>query len=1190
VQTVVEPGATVPRLTMLKTAAIAICPKHLGKVAGGLLLLAALTFLVGCQGVSAAGSSGQQQSTTLSLLTATADFGSVAVGSSKTLTVTATNSGPASVTVSGAAISTKYFSLVAPSLPITVAAGQSTAIGIKFTPNAAGAFNATLSITSDASNPVPNLTLSGTGTGTTPGQLTLNPASEDFGSVTVGAKQSQTLTLTNIGGSSVNISQASVSGAGFQLSGITAPLTLNPSQSMTFTIAFAPQASGNSSGTAAITSDASNASLTIALSGAGVAPGALGSNPTSLNFGSVTVGSKPSLSETVTNTGGSSVTISQVGISGTGFSLSGITAPVTLTAGQSATFTVAFAPASAGTVGGNVTITSNASNPTLTIPLSGTGIAPGALGSNPTSLNFGSVIVGSKQSLSETVTNTGGSSVTISQVGISGTGYSLSGITTPVTLTAGQSATFTVTFTPASGGSVSGNVTVTSNASNPTLTIPLSGTGVAPGGLGSNPTSLSFSSVTLGSNQSQSETVTNTGGSSVTISQVGISGTGYSLSGITTPVTLTAGQSTSFTVTFTPASAGSASGNLTITSNASNPTLTIPLSGTGVALGAVGSNPTSLSFSSVTLGSNQSQSETVTNTGGSSVTISQVGISGTGFSLSGITTPLTLASGQSATFTVTFTPASAGSVSGNVTVTSNASNPTLTIPLSGTGVAPGTLGSNPTSLSFGSVTVGNKQSLSETVTNTGGSGVTISQVGISGTGYSLSGITTPVTLTAGQSASFTVTLTPASAGSVSGNVTVTSNASNPTLTVPLSGTGVALGVVGSNPTSLSFGSVTVGSNQSQSETVTNTSGSSVTISQVGISGTGYSLSGITTPVTLTAGQSASFAVAFTPASGGSVSGNVTVTSNASNPTLTIPLSGTGVAPGALGSNPTSLSFGSVTVGSNQSQSETVTNTGGSSVTISQVGISGTGFSLSGITTPVTLTAGQSASFAVTFTPASAGSVSGNVTVTSNASNPSLTIPLSGTGTVATGQLTVTPTTLGLGSVVVGTSGTASGSLTASGANVTVTAASSNNSVFSVGGLSLPVTIPAGQSASFTVTFSPQTFGAASAALTFSSNAQPATTTETLTGTGTPAPTYTVNLSWNASTSSNISGYNIYRAVYTNSCGSFSMINSVLNTSTLYTDSAVVDGTSYCYATTAVNSSNEESGYSNIASNVQIPAP
>ena len=173
-------------------------------------------------------------------------------------------------------------------------------------------------------------------------------------------------------------------------------------------------------------------------------------------------------------------------------------------------------------------------------------------------------------------------------------------------------------------------------------------------------------------------------------------------------------------------------------------------------------------------------------------------------------------------------------------------------------------------------------------------------------------------------------------------------------------------------------------------------------------------------------------------------------------------------------------------------------------------------------------------------------------------------------------------------MVAGTSGTASGSLTAIGVNVTVTAVSSNNSVFTLGGLSLPGTIPAGQSTSFTVTFSPQTSGAVSATLTFTSNAQPSTTTETLTGTGTPAPPHTVNLSWNASTSSDVSGSNIYRAVFTTSCGSYSKINSALVTSMLYLDSSVVDGTSYCYASTAVNASNEESGYSNIVSNIQIP--
>lgn len=81
----------------------------------------------------------------------------------------------------------------------------------------------------------------------------------------------------------------------------------------------------------------------------------------------------------------------------------------------------------------------------------------------------------------------------------------------------------------------------------------------------------------------------------------------------------------------------------------------------------------------------------------------------------------------------------------------------------------------------------------------------------------------------------------------------------------------------------------------------------------------------------------------------------------------------------------------------------------------------------------------------------------------------------------------------------------------------------------------------------------------------------------------------VALSWNASTSANILRYDVYRAVYSSSsCGSYSKINSVLNTGMLYTDSSVVKGTSYCYAATAVNTSNEESAYSNVASNVQIP--
>jgi len=292
--------------------------------------------------------------------------------------------------------------------------------------------------------------------------------------------------------------------------------------------------------------------------------------------------------------------------------------------------------------------------------------------------------------------------------------------------------------------------------------------------------------------------------------------------------------------------------------------------------------------------------------------------------------------------------------------------------------------------------------------------------------------------------------------------------------------------------------------------------------------------------------------------------------------------------GTLSLGSLSLDFGTVTLGNEQSLSETLTNSGASGVTVSTIGIDGTGFTLSGVTAPLTLGAGQSTTFNISFNPQSTGAVNGNVTIASTTSNTTLTIPLSGTGTTTIGQLAVSPTTLGLGSVVTGSSGMASGSLTASGTNVTVTDATSNNSVFSVGGLSLPVTILAGQSTPFTVTFSPQVAGSVSAILTFTSNAQPATTTEGLTGTGTAASNHSVNLSWNASTSSNITGYNVYRALFQTSCRSYTKINSVLTTSTLYTDSSVANGTAYCYASTAVNTSGEESGYSNIVSNIQIP--
>src|SRR5262249_27326158 len=268
----------------------------------------------------------------------------------------------------------------------------------------------------------------------------------------------------------------------------------------------------------------------------------------------------------------------------------------------------------------------------------------------------------------------------------------------------------------------------------------------------------------------------------------------------------------------------------------------------------------------------------------------------------------------------------------------------MNVPLSGTGATAGTLTPTPASLSFGNVQVNNTQTLPETLTNSGGSSVTITQERNSDVEGKSGGLTLRRNIGTGQSANFNVTFNPQSAGSVSGSLSVTSNASNSALNVQLSGTGITPGSLTANPASLSFGNVQVNNTQTLPETLTNSGGSSVTITQAAASNAAYGISGLILPITLGPGQSANFNVTFSPQAGGSASGKISVLSNASNPTLDISLSGNGLTPGVLAVTSSSLSFGSVAVNDSVSMTESLTNSGGTAVKVSQANVTGLGFS------------------------------------------------------------------------------------------------------------------------------------------------------------------------------------------------------------------------------------------------------
>jgi HYDIN/CFA65/VesB-like, Ig-like domain/Cep192 domain 4 len=394
----------------------------------------------------------------------------------------------------------------------------------------------------------------------------------------------------------------------------------------------------------------------------------------------------------------------------------------------------------------------------------------------------------------------------------------------------------------------------------------------------------------------------------------------------------------------------------------------------------------------------------------------------------------------------------------------------------------------------------------------------------------------------------------------------------------------------SSASSLNFGSVQVGSSSTLSTVLSNTGKSNLTITQATVSGIAFSYSGLSLPVTVAPGQNVRLAATFTPQSVGAANGSMSVITSAwtwkrNRPrysTTTISLAGTGTAPlsgatpGVLAASPSSMNFGNIQVASSQIQYETVTNSGGSSVTISQATVTGAGFSLSGFTAPQTLAAGQSLTFSVYFAPTSGGTATGALTLASNASNTSLSVSLSGNG-MSPGQLTVSPGSISFGNVVIGTSQSQTGTLSASGSNVTVSSATSSSSEFALSGVTFPLSIAAGQKVPFTVSFAPQTSGTASANITFASNASSSSVTETVTGTGASAIQHSADLSWDPSPST-VVGYNVYRSTTTG--GPYAKLNTSLGPSTSYTDSTVQNGRTYYYVSTAVNAAGAESGYSN----------
>src|SRR5208283_3276982 len=212
--------------------------------------------------------------------------------------------------------------------------------------------------------------------------------------------------------------------------------------------------------------------------------------------------------------------------------------------------------------------------------------------------------------------------------------------------------------------------------------------------------------------------------------------------------------------------------------------------GTGPSVNITAS-PTSAVFTNVPVGTTNTQTIQLMNAAASSAVISTLATQGAGFGTSGLTTPLTLASGATSTFNVTFSPTTTGTVGGMLTLSSNGTGSSIVIPLVGSAIA-GTrlLAASPTSVVFGSIAVGGQASSNVTLANIGNATVTVQSISATGAGITASGGSAATAIAPGQSAAMTIEFAPTNPGSVTGAVTISSGPPNvATVTIPVTGTG-----------------------------------------------------------------------------------------------------------------------------------------------------------------------------------------------------------------------------------------------------------------------------------------------------------------------------------------------------------------------------------------------------------------
>jgi len=443
--------------------------------------------------------------------------------------------------------------------------------------------------------------------------LSFFPSVLNFGVVPVNATSAQlTVTVTNLGNAPLTITGITASGEFAVVTTASSCLyvvqTVAPEANCTVVVTVTPTAPSIRTGVLAVTDNASGSPQTLQLTGNGPIAAAVISL-SRLEF-SGTVG-LPSFPATVTLTNRAPVALT----------VGSVTVPddpgewpqtnnclPSVGPNASCTINVAFQPTLDGPHEGTLTVTDDAINSPQTVALIGHVFSEGPPSLSPTSLTFGDQAVGT-MSAAQTIMLVNPGAYGVPAFSISGDFQQDNSCDTLE-----ASCPITVWFTPTTAGTRTGTLTVTyAPPYQLTLTASLSGTGVSPR-VGLSPASLNFPAQTVSTKSApQMITLTNTGNaalSPLTITRSGPFAETNNCGG-----SVAVGASCAISVAFSPIDAGSGSGTLTLTDNAG--TQTVPLSGSGMDFAVTSSTTTQ----TVSAGQTAKYSLTFTPQGGFNQTV-----------------------------------------------------------------------------------------------------------------------------------------------------------------------------------------------------------------------------------------------------------------------------------------------------------------------------------------------------------------------------------------------------------------------------------------------------------------------------------------------------------------------------------------------------------------------------------------